>query len=355
MTAPDSSGALAPNARVLVVHVARIGDTLLITPALRALKQAIPAGRLGCLLHPARRELLEGLPFIDELGAIRPKTAWWRGRIDGLRSLSASCLPRHSYIPVRRWDVALVYGHDAPLIRYAARVAERVVAFDQRDETLDAMLWKAVPTPTAPMHAVHERLLLPAAFGIETRDYRLAYASSAPELAAAKDWLARHAVATRPLVGFQVASFQTKRYRDWPLDRFIELGRRLLARHPEARILVFGGNESRGHADTLARALGARVISLAGALRLRATAALMAQLDLYVGVDTGPTHLAGALRVPMVALYHCRHRGRYLAPLQHEHLRVLEHPATDDDCRNTLPMSDITVDQVWNAVESLLA
>ncbi|HLF22957.1 MAG TPA: glycosyltransferase family 9 protein [Burkholderiales bacterium] len=338
MAAPDSRGALAPNARVLVVHVARIGDTLLITPALRALKQAIPTGRLGCLLHPARRELLEGLPFIDELGAITPKTAWWRGRLN-----------------VQHWDMAVVYGHDAALIRYAARVAERVVAFDQHDETLDAMLWKAVPTPTAPMHAVHERLLLPAAFGIETRDYRLAYAPSAPELAAAKDWLARHTVATRPLVGFQVASFQTKSYRDWPLDRFIELGRRLLARHPEARILVFGGNESRGHADTLARALGVRVISLAGALRLRVTAALMAQLDLYVGVDTGPTHLAGALRVPMVALYHCRHRGRYLAPLQHEHLRVLEHPATDDDCRTTLPMSDITVDQVWNAVESLPA
>jgi heptosyltransferase-3 len=80
----------------------------------------------------------------------------------------------------------------------------------------------------------------------------------------------------------------------------------------------------------------------------------MTQLQLYVGVDTGPTHLAGALRVPMVALYHCRHRGRYLAPLQHDRLRVLEHPASDAECGEARSMADIGVDQVWNAAESLL-
>ncbi len=328
---------LAPNARLLVIHVARIGDTLLIAPILRALKQALPRGRLGCLLHPARRELLDGLPFVDELGAITPKTARWRG-----------------HVSKPRWDVALVYGHDAPLIRYAKRVAARVVAFDQRDAKLNVLLSKVVPTPAAMMQAVPERLLLPAALGIETRDYRLAYTASAQELVTAKDWLARHGTAQGPLVGFQVASFQTKSYRDWPLDHFTELGQRLLVRHPTARILVFGGKESRQQAKALARMLGERVLPVAGAFTLRETAALMAQLDLYVGVDTGPTHLAGALRLPMVALYHCRHRGRYLAPLQHEPLRVIEHPATDAECSNTRPMSEITVDQVWNAVESLL-
>ncbi len=328
---------LAPNARLLLIQVARIGDTLLITPALRALKEAFPAGRLGCLLHPARRELLEGLSFIDELGAITPRTALWRGRFGE-----------------RHWDIALVYGNDAPLIHFAARVAERVVAFEQHDEALNAILWKAVPASPTSVHAVAERLRLPAALGIETRDHRLAYAPSAGELATARDWLTRHAISRHMLVGFQVASFTTKSYRDWPLGHFAELGRRLLARHPEARVLVFGDKNSRQAATALVRELGARVIPAAGALRIRETAALMARLSLYVGVDTGPTHLAGALGVPMVALYHCYHPGRYLAPLQHDQLRVLEHPATGANCSRTEPMSDISVDQVWNAVESLL-
>lgn len=328
----------APNARVLVINVARIGDTLLMTPALRALKRAMPLGRLGALAHPGRRELLINLPFLDSLGAITPRRAWWQGRL-----------------AAERWDIALVYGHDTPLIEFAARVAARVVAFEQRDAAANARLWRAVPAPTSMMHAVPERLMLPAALGIETTDLRLAYAPLPHELAAAKAWLAsRTELLQTPIVGFQIASFATKTYRDWPLENFIELGRRLFARRPRARIVVFGGNESRAPAQRLAREFGARVIPVAGTLTLRQSAALMTQLQLYVGVDTGPTHLAGALRVPMVALYHCRHRGRYLAPLQHDRLRVLEHPASDAECGEARSMADIGVDQVWNAAESLL-
>src|SRR5205814_3948203 len=120
---------------------------------------------------------------------------------------------------------------------------------------------------------------------------------------------------------------------------FTELGRRLLARHPQIWIIVFGGKESRAPARALAQTLGARVVCAAGGLSLRETAALLGELDLYIGVDTGPTHLAGALGIPVVALYHCRHRGRYLAPLQHERLHVIEHPAADGDCSNTRSMS----------------
>jgi heptosyltransferase III len=332
VNAPES---LAPDARVLVIHVARIGDTLLVTPGLRALKRHLRSGQLDVLAHPGRRDLFAGLSYVDELGAITAKRAWWRGRFG------------------KRYDAAIVYGHDAPLIRYAARVARRVVAFEQHDEALNSLLWKSIPTSTG-MHAVHERLLLPAALGVETEDFRLAYVPTPRELTFAKYWLVQHEAWGRPLAGFQVASFATKSYRDWPLAHFTELGRRLLARHPDMRILVFGDNQSREPADALVRELGPRVICAAGAFKLRETAAVMAHLDLYVGVDTGPTHLAGALRVPMVALYHCRHRGRYLAPLQHNRLRVIEHPATDDQCSATMPMSDIAVDPVWSAVESLL-
>jgi heptosyltransferase-3 len=330
---------LAPDAHILVIQVARIGDTLLITPALRALKRAYPRAHLTVLAHPARRALLENLDFIDTLGSIAPKFAFLRGRARAAG-----------------WNVALVYGQDAPLIRYAARMAPRVIAFEQKDAALKRLLWRAVKPPSAPLHAVHERLLLFAPIGVECEDFRLAYRVTETERAAAAAWLAaRGAGATHPLVGLQVASFPTKAYRDWPLTAFTELGRRVLATYPGARLIVLGAEESRPAARALAQELGARVLSAAGELDLRATGALLSTLDLYVGVDTGPTHLAGALRVPMVALYHCRHRGRLLAPLDHPRLRVIEHPTTDDHCDPTAPMSAITVDVVWEQVRAALA
>ncbi len=329
----------AHDARILVIQVARIGDTLLVTPALRAIKSALPKSALTVLAHPSRCALLEGLPYIDALGAITPKTAWWRGRLGGIK-----------------WDYALVYGQDSALIRYASRVARRVVAFAQRDAAIDALLWKAVEPPREPLHAVAERLMLPAALGIETEDGRLDYRVAPSEHAAACEWLERHLPHdSRPLVGIQLASFPTKAYRDWPRASFAELARRLLAHYPRAHILLLGGQESRAASAALAEQIDRRrVVPVAGKLPLRETAALMSRLDLYVGVDTGPTHLAGALRIPMVAMYHCRHRGRYLAPLQHERLHVIEHPATDADCTATTSMSAITVEHVWEAVRSLL-
>ena len=327
---------LDPAAKILVIHVARIGDTLLITPALRALKATGPQGRLDCLLHPARRTLLENLPFIDTLGAITPKTACVRGRFAG-----------------KSYDYALVYGHDVPLVRYALRVADKVIAFRQCADELNARLWRVVAPPTQPMHAVHERLMLAAALGATTTDYRLACAPTTTELANLRAWRERYAPGN-PLIGLQVASFPTKAYRDWPVESFAELGRRLLARHSNARLVLLGGEESRDKAAWLARQLGDHALAAAGRFGLRATAALMRQLDLYIGVDTGPTHIAGALGIPMVALYHCRHRGAHLAPLGHEHLAVIEHPAADADCTPSTPMAAISIDTVWEAARHLL-
>jgi len=327
---------LPVDASLLVIHVARIGDTLLVTPAVRALKQAASKGRLTCLLHPARRALYENLPWVDALGAITPKTAWLRGRFGG-----------------ERYDYALVYGHDAPLVRYALRVAGRVIAFRQCDDALTARLWRAVPAP-AGLHAVHERLLLPQALGITTTDFHLAYLPTTAEREQARAWLTQHVFATGPLIGFQVASFPTKSYRDWPVDSFVELGKRLLAENPGAQLLIFGGKESRTAAARIAQALAPHAQSVAGELDLRATAALLAQLNLYVGVDTGPTHLAGALGVPMVALYHCRHRGAMLAPLGHDRLAVIEHPAPDRECTADTPMDRIPVEGVWERARRLL-
>ena len=70
---------IAPDASVLVINVARIGDTLMTTPVLRAIRAAYPEARVGCLAHPKRAAVLEGLEWVNSLGTITPKIARWRG------------------------------------------------------------------------------------------------------------------------------------------------------------------------------------------------------------------------------------------------------------------------------------
>lgn len=328
----------APDARVLVICSARIGDTLLVTPLLRAVKACSPRGVVGCLAHPKRLELLRGLPFIDHLAGITASGLWLRGRL-------------HRTPP---WDYALVVNHERPFVEYALRVARQVVGFHQGDPLLNARLAHGVDLPPGTV-AVAGRLALGEAIGITTDDQRLAYRVTPGEEGWAARWLEEQGLGgIRPLVGFQPCSFPTKAYRDWPVEHFARLAERVLGEHPRARLLVLGGPENAGVAADFAARFPGRAVAVAGRFTLRQSAALMARLHLYVGVDTGPTHLAGALGIPMVALYHCRFRGRALAPRQHPGLRVIEHLHDDAHCTPESPMALIPVEEVWRAVAELL-
>ena len=331
---------IAPDARVVVICVARIGDTLLSTPVLQAIKDACPDGELTCLAHPKRLEILQGLSCIDRLAGITKKTALWQGRLGA-----------------KRWDYALVYGRDDALDNYALRAAHCVVGFARSDRKRAAHPFHvSVAPPENIAHAVDERLLLAEALGIQARSKRLRYQISDPEIAAADRWI-RHRIGSdgKRLIGLQFASFPTKAYRDWPTDSIIALGRRILDRYDDVMLLCLGGPADAQKGKAVAAALGRRCESIAGKLSLRESSAVMARLSLYIGVDTGPTHVAGALGTPMVVLYHCRHRGRHLMPLEHPApIVVIEHPQSDEGCSTETPMSDISVEAVWADVQKTL-
>lgn len=326
---------------ILVVQVSRIGDTLLVTPVLRTLAAAFPQARLTCLAHPNRIEILQGLPFVHHLGRITKKLAPLRG-----------------WLPGPRYDLAVVFGFDQPLIAYALRVARRVVAFRQGKPALDARLWRAVEeTPFQSRHAVDGQLALTEAIGLPSAGRHLSYVISADERKCAGDRLAPlRARGAQPLIGLQIASFPTKGYRDWPVANFIELCRRIRAERPQAHFLIFGGKLERERTLALHATLADCSTHFAGSLSLRQTAALMNEVDLYVGVDTGPTHIMGALHRPMVAMYHGYSPSRLLAPLEHPCLWSVDHPrAGQGTSPDDYPMSDIPVDTVLAKAREALA
>jgi heptosyltransferase-3 len=329
---------IRPDAKVLAIIVARIGDTLLVTPALRALRKAIPQGRLTVLAHPKRMEALQNLPFVDELKGITKTSA-----------------PTRGWMAKRRYDLALVYGHDAALVRYALRASERVIAFAQREDELNANLAPAVSEPVSSMHAVKHRALLLDPLGLAVADLRLAWQVTDGEQAWAREWRGRHLAGGAPVVGLQIASFATKSHRDWPVSSFRELIAGIAAEYTGARFALLGDAAAAEKAAPLLAAYPRQAVLAAGSLSLRQSAALMSGLDLYIGVDTGPTHIAGALGLPMVALYHCAYPGRNLAPLQHPACVAIEHPLTGKSTAATASMSDIPVAAVLQAASELLA
>lgn len=342
MNSSNSSNSSRGAASVLAVVVARIGDTLLATPALRALRNH--AGHLAVLAHPRRMEVLENLDFIDALGGITKAGAAWKG-----------------HWPSRRHDVAICYGRDAALLRYCMRVSRQTVAFDYPElRGMDGAKIRRVPVPVeSSLHAVRERLLLAEAVGARADDLRLAYVVSNEERVAARAWLAGeipgYAGGAQRLIGLQPRSFPTKAHRDWPVSNFVELARLLAHSDPHCRMVLLGDGAAAALAPEFEQVLPGRCVVAAGRFSLRQSAAVMSLLSLYVGVDTGPTHIAGALGIPMVALYHPAYPGRNLQPLENPNCIAIAHPATSAGSPMEAHMSGIGVDAVWNAARGLLA
>lgn len=326
--------------RILYINVSRIGDTLLMTPAVRAVAVRWPEAKIDLLAHPKREEVLRFLPFVTQTGVITKHRARFKGYFGG-----------------KHYQLAFVSNFDKPLVEYALRVADRVVAFHQGDADLDARLFRSVEhPPSRTEHAVDTHLRLPAAIGIRPAGKALAYVV-APEEALWADRFLTTCGATGkwPVIGLQVASFPTKAYRDWPLNHFIDLCRRIRVTWPRAHFLIFGGKLEQARTSALAESLGTSATLCAGKLSLRETASLMNRIDLYVGVDTGPTHIMGALHRPMVALYHGYSPSRCYGPLDHPCLYAIDHPLVDQDCLPEALMADIEVDSVWQSVQRALA
>jgi len=327
---------------ILVIKVSRMGDTLLATPALRALAMAWPQAQLTFLGHPKRAGIMRNLPFVARVGTITKHRARWRG-----------------WLPGRHWDLAIVLGFDRPLVSYAQRVAQRVVAFRQDAGKLDARLFCCVERPPfQAAHAAELPLLLTRAIGVPDAGFRLSYRVTPEEDAWAGATLAAalgSGPRIGPLIGLQVASFPTKAFRDWPVGHFAALCERILGRWPDTHFLILGGELEMSRTQALARRLGDHATLFAGRLSLRQSASLMNRLDLYVGVDTGPTHIMGALNRPMIALYHCHSPSWLLAPLEHPCCYAIDHPRAAQGCGPETPMAEVTVDTVWATVVEALS
>ncbi len=241
--------------KILIINIARFGDTLLVTPVIHALKEKWPEANIDLLVHKKTKEILENIDEINELKDFSKSKARWCG-----------------WLFRRQYDLALVYGHDKSLLQYAKRVANLTVYF--ADASAAKSNEYAVARPGELMPAQQERALLINALRVEISDWRLQYRVSPLEEEYASDFLRQQGIEQQLRIGFQLQSFPAKSYRDWPVEHFYELAQRIYHHYPHAHILLLGSKEGEDSARRLAEKLGTdRCSSLAGKTTMRQNAA----------------------------------------------------------------------------------
>lgn len=143
----------------------------------------------------------------------------------------------------------------------------------------------------------------------------------------------------------------------WPLERFRAVAQRFLLDRADGKVVVLGDQHGIASGETICRGLGTRALNLAGKTTLAECIAWLARCDLVLTNDSGPMHVASALRTPLVALFGSTNpvvTGPYGFGV------VLRRPVACSPCyRRECPidfrcMLGISVDEAYAALEKFM-
>jgi lipopolysaccharide heptosyltransferase II len=287
---------------ILCIRLDQLGDVLMTTPALRALREAKPTRRLTLLTSPAATPVVRLVPDIDD--ALVFDAPWMKAtapRLDSRRDREMIERLRR-----RAFDAAViftVYSQNplpAALLCYLADIPLRLAHCHENPYQL-LTDWIPDPDPRDGIrHEVRRQLELVSTIGARTKDERLRVRISeaarkrvaaligAMALDDGRPWLVIHSGASAP----------SRRY---PPELFAEAARQLVVEG--CGVLFTGSASERELIDEVQRLMEVPSRSLAGRLDLEELAALIARAPLLIANNTGPVHLAAAVGTPVVDLY----------------------------------------------------
>jgi heptosyltransferase I len=287
--------------RILFVKLGSIGDIVHTLPALAAVRRALPNAHISWVVERRSSAILRDNPVINHLIELDTK-ALRRWPASGETLLA----PRQQFRRLRAssFDIAIDFQgllKSAAIARFSS--STKTVGFDRkalREPASRLLLSRSVRVRTD-IHIIQKNLALVAgALGIEVpiqgSDFEFPLGLSQSDATEADKII--------QLSGKQFAvlnpggGWPTKQ---WNAARFGELADRLWERHGLTSVVTFGPGEA-GLADQAIQASrSGRVISASPSLK--GFLALARQASLYIGGDTGPTHLAVAAATPVVGLF----------------------------------------------------
>ena len=303
--------------RFLIVRLGSHGDILMATPLLAALRAAYPDCWLTWMVEHTNREAVDANPYVDEL-IIWDGRFWkdllserWKnmvrsGRMLGFTWLRHALKMRHQ-LRLRRFDVFVnFHGEQWPTLARHVGAPARIGVFDIFPEfNPPRPEYRRFYTTTygaevLPPHRTDIHLLPLRALGLPpTADKSMFLGYTAEDVVVVDTFLRDSAIVGRFIV---VAPKTTWESRNWPEERFAELGDRL-AQETGGRVVLIGSDQERSDIERIASRMQTNPARTAGLLSFRQMAALIGRSSLLVSGDTGPMHVSAAVGAPYVALF----------------------------------------------------
>ena len=361
---------LPPDAHILVVKLATIGDLLLATPSLRALRETYPHARIDLLVTPASAGLLDGWELIDRVIMLdKYLFDYPQQLLKNPRNL-LRLRPLWHNLRDGDYDAVLLLHHLTLFFgRLKHQVLMRATAAKWRVGLDNGHGWflnvRVKDNGFGAMHEADYNLAVAKAAGATTNDKRLTVPISVEERKQARQLIqetdlagefylaglaparieqnvvaglapARSSPPTnieqplikRPIIAMHPGSGGYSTARRWAPERFAQLADTLFHDAGGQLILMGGPEETELHQQIIELMQSEMPVrSFAGKGNIRVAAAILEQADLFVGNDSGLMHLATAVGTPTVGIFGLTNSdawGPYLGGVQGQQVVVVK-------------------------------
>ena len=283
---------------VLIVRLRSMGDTILLTPALRLLHNWRPDLRVSVLVEPPWNELLKGNPAVESVLPLRGKAmAAWRlrrSRYDAVVNLHGG--PTSAFLS--RWSAAPLragFAHFRHSSAYNAHIptAQEILETNRPVHTAEhvaaAFFWLGVPPAEIPPAELY-----PSDAAFERARTRLRSMGVEEDESYA--------------VAHPTALYVSKQ---WPAREFAEIEQYLERAYGLRTVYVCGAGKNERETLNRIETQNRRPILAAQGWTLQEVMALTAGARVFVGNDSGPAHIAAAVRIPVLVIFGSSHAAAW--------------------------------------------
>ncbi len=263
--------------RILVVKLSSLGDLFHALPAVNAVRQGM-AAQVDWVVHSTYLECVRHFKGVSRV-------------IPFYRRAFLSALPNF-LCELRReqYDLTLDLQGNLKSVMVARLAKSRKLIGPSFNREGSRWFYPELAGPAQrDRHAVEQALDTARYLGFSVEEPAFPVSFPVPSL-----------LEPRPRVA--LLPFSRWATKNWPLEHFAALAREL-QQNSGASIYLFGGPEDAAAAHSLVQRIGGGIVDRVGKLSLVELGSELSGMDLAIGNDTGPLHMAAALNVPVIGLY----------------------------------------------------
>lgn len=333
--------------RILVVNVNWIGDVIFSSPIFKAIKEAHPKAHISCLAVPRVKEVLESIPYIDEIIVYDEK---------GKHYNPLAKLKLIFQLRKKRFDVAFLLHRSLTraLMVYLAGIPQRV-GYDEKKR--GKYLTHKVEYLDGIVHRSDHYLNIIESFGIAVKDRQCSLSVSPRAKKDVEEMLRSKNINENDFL-MVINPGGNWALKQWPPENFSRLVCGFVGL-PNTKIVISGARKDSALVKVMKGLTLNEAIDLTGQTDLKQLMALMSRANVVVSADSGPLHMANGVGSHVIGIYGPTRpeitgpRGSGKAIVLQHNVGCNQEPCYYLKCPDNICMKSITVDDVKEIIKQI--